>query len=33
MLTGRPPFYSKNKHEMLKNIATKPVPIPESLSP
>ena len=33
MLTGRPPFYSKNKHEILKNITTKPVPIPEELSP
>lgn len=32
MLTGKPPFYSKNKHEMLKNITSKPVPLPESLS-
>jgi serine/threonine protein kinase len=32
MLTGRPPFYSKNKHEILKNITTKPVPLPEYLS-
>ena len=33
MLTGRPPFYSKDKHEMLKKIATKNVPIPANLSP
>jgi len=32
MLTGKPPFYSKNKHEILKNITTKPVPLPEYLS-
>jgi serum/glucocorticoid-regulated kinase 2 len=32
MLTGKPPFYSKNKHEILKNITSKPVPLPESLS-
>ena len=28
MLTGKPPFYSKNKHDMLKKIVTKSVPIP-----
>lgn len=28
MLTGKPPFYSKNKHEILKNITSKPVPLP-----
>ena len=33
MLTGKPPFYSKNKHEILKNITSKPVPLPENLSP
>jgi len=32
MLTGKPPFYSKNKSDILKNILTKPVPIPDSLS-
>jgi serine/threonine protein kinase len=32
MLTGRPPFYSKNKHEILKNITSKQVPLPEELS-
>lgn len=32
MLTGKPPFYSKNKHEILKNITSKPVPLPETLS-
>jgi serine/threonine protein kinase len=32
MLTGKPPFYSKNKHEIQKNIISKPVPLPESLS-
>ena len=33
MLTGKPPFYTKNKNEMLKNLVSKSVPIPESLSP
>ena len=33
MLTGRPPFYSKNKHEIIKNITSKTVPIPVNLSP
>lgn len=33
MLTGRPPFYSPNKTEILKKITTKSVPIPEGLSP
>jgi hypothetical protein len=33
MLTGRPPFYSQNKAEILKRIASKQVPIPEHLSP
>ena len=32
MLTGKPPFYSKNKHEILKNITNKPVLLPEYLS-
>jgi len=32
MLTGKPPFYCKNKHEILKNITSKPVPLPETLS-
>lgn len=32
MLTGKPPFYSKNKHEILKNITSKPVPLPDTLS-
>ena len=32
MLTGKPPFYSKNKHEILKNITSKAVPLPENLS-
>lgn len=33
MLTGKPPFYSTNKNDILKRITTKPVPIPEDLSP
>ena len=33
MLTGKPPFYSANKTEILKNITTRPVPVPEDLSP
>jgi serine/threonine protein kinase len=33
MLTGRPPFYSANKNEIIKNITTRTVPLPESLSP
>jgi serine/threonine protein kinase len=33
MLTGKPPFYSANKNDILKKITTKPVPIPEDLSP
>jgi serum/glucocorticoid-regulated kinase 2 len=32
MLTGSPPFYSKNKHEIFKNITRKTVPLPEGLS-
>lgn len=28
MLTGKPPFYSTNKNEILRKITTKPVPIP-----
>jgi serine/threonine protein kinase len=32
MLTGKPPFYSTNKNEILKKITTKSVPIPEDLS-
>ena len=32
MLTGKPPFYSKDKHEILKNIVSKSIPLPESLS-
>ncbi len=32
MLTGRPPFYSTNKNDILKKITTKAVPIPEELS-
>jgi serine/threonine protein kinase len=32
MLTGKPPFYSKNKHEILKNITSKSVPLPDYLS-
>lgn len=33
MITGKPPFYSSNKTDILKKITTKPVPIPEELSP
>jgi len=33
MLTGRPPFFSANKNEIIKNIATKVVPVPATLSP
>lgn len=32
MLTGRPPFLSNNKSAMLKNLVTKPVPLPYYLS-
>ena len=32
MLTGKPPFYSKNKHEIIKNVTSKNVPLPEYLS-
>jgi serine/threonine protein kinase len=32
MLTGKPPFYSKNKSEILKNVTTRQVPLPEYLS-
>ena len=32
MLTGKPPFYSKNKFQVLKNIRKKPIPMPEFLS-
>jgi serine/threonine protein kinase len=32
MLTGKPPFYSTNKNDILKKITTKSVPIPEDLS-
>jgi serine/threonine protein kinase len=32
MLTGRPPFLNNNKTTMLKNICTKPVPLPYYLS-
>jgi serine/threonine protein kinase len=32
MLTGKPPFYSSNKAEIIKKVSTKPVPIPEDLS-
>lgn len=34
MLTGRPPFYSKNQLEMIsKKIDKKSIPIPNRLSP
>jgi serum/glucocorticoid-regulated kinase 2 len=33
MLTGRPPFYSRNKEEMLKNISKAPLNFPSYLSP
>lgn len=32
MLTGKPPFYSTNKNDILRNITTRTVPIPEDLS-
>ena len=32
MLTGKPPFFSTNKNTMMKNIISKPVPIPTYLS-
>ena len=32
MLTGHPPFYSHNKSSMMRNLVTKPVPIPYYLS-
>jgi serine/threonine protein kinase len=32
MLTGRPPFLSNNKSAMLKNLVSKPVPLPYYLS-
>jgi serine/threonine protein kinase len=28
MLTGKPPFFSKNKNEMLKNLVSRNVPMP-----
>jgi hypothetical protein len=28
MLTGKPPFFSTDKNEMMKKITHKPVPIP-----
>jgi len=28
MMTGKPPFYSKNKAEILKKILTRSVPVP-----
>jgi serine/threonine protein kinase len=33
MLTGRPPFYSRNKEEMLRNITKAPLTFPSYLSP
>lgn len=32
MLTGRPPFLSNNKNIMMRNLATKPVPMPYYIS-
>jgi serine/threonine protein kinase len=32
MLTGRPPFLNNNKNIMLKNLVTKPVPMPYYIS-
>lgn len=32
MLTGRPPFLNNNKSTMLKNLVSKPVPLPYYLS-
>ena len=32
MLTGKPPFYSANKQEILKAITTKTVPLPDNIS-
>ena len=32
MLTGRPPFLNNNKKAMLKNLVTKPVPLPYYIS-
>lgn len=32
MLTGKPPFYCKNKEEIIKKIQTKEIPFPEFLS-
>jgi hypothetical protein len=29
MLTGKPPFYSTDKNEILKKITSKAVPIPQ----
>ncbi|CAM5999119.1 unnamed protein product [Sphagnum balticum] len=33
MLTGKPPFYSNNKNDILKKITSKSVPIPQDLTP
>lgn len=33
MLTGKPPFYSKDKEDMMKKIQTKEIPFPDYLSP
>jgi len=32
MLTGRPPFLNNNKSTMLKNLVSKPVPLPYYIS-
>jgi serine/threonine protein kinase len=32
MLTGKPPFYCSNKNTMMKNLISKPVPLPSYLS-
>jgi serine/threonine protein kinase len=33
MLTGRPPFYSSNKQDIINNITSRNVPLPDYLSP
>ena len=33
MLSGAPPFYSKNRKQMFKNILNKPIPMKSDFSP
>ena len=33
MLSGKPPFYSRNKHQIIKNIVERRVPMKAFFSP